>query len=163
MHPRADRVPLRPSRLAFLTRLLLAFLLLLSFFTGVALWYGQFVQDRDLTPIDWLSPVRFVHGALNPFLTAFFGYLLCRHIRYGWERKANRWSGLPMELALGYLILSAIGLYYAGDETWRAIWIWSHRIVGAVLPVLFVLHWVLGIRHGRRLEQEVEKADSGRF
>lgn len=132
----------RPSRLSLFIHTLVVGLLLVSFVSGLMLWFGpQFANsEEELFPA---KPARIwvvIHGALYPFLCVIFGYLLCQHIRYGWELKANRATGALMEGIFAALILTAAGLYY-GPESWREALVWAHRVLGLLLPVSLAAHW----------------------
>jgi uncharacterized membrane protein YfbV (UPF0208 family) len=135
----------RPSRLPRSVEVLTVILLALSFITGGLFWLGQ-GRLQELDPPAWFNFCRIAHGCLNPFLCALFGYLLCQHIRYGWELKVNRPSGFAIEGIMAGLILSGVGLYYLGNETARNIVVWIHRVLGFVLPIGFVAHWLAARR-----------------
>jgi hypothetical protein len=126
-----------PRSVEILTVILLG----LSFVTGVLFWWGH-TRLEELEPPQWLNACRIVHGLLNPFLCALFGYLLCQHIRYGWELKVNRPSGFVVEAIMAGLILTALGLYYLGNEKMRNVVVWCHRLLGLALPFGFVAHWI---------------------
>jgi len=132
----------RPSRLSSVVRVLVVGALLLSFISGVALWYGQSLAEHALAPPLWLRPWRLLHGGLNPVLCGVFGYLCCQHIRYGWALRANWISGFTMEGVFLLLILSALPIYYAGDGTFRQACVFLHRALGAALPVVLIVHWI---------------------
>ncbi len=133
----------RPSRLSLAIHTLVVVLLLLSYISGLMLWFGPLLgrpADELLPP----KPARFwvvLHGGLYPFLCVIFGYLLCQHMRYGWELRANRATGTVMEGSFAALILTALGLYY-GPETWREALVWAHRLLGLLLPLALAAHWL---------------------
>src|ERR1043165_9044314 len=95
----------RPSRLPLLTHLAVVALLALSFLSGLALWRGEILQARTLETPAWLPGFLAVHGCLNPFLCALFGYLCYQHIRMGWKLRANLATGFSMEFLFAGLIL----------------------------------------------------------
>jgi len=136
----------RPSRLAPLTHLAVVALLSLSFLSGLAVWVGQNVQARGMETPPWLPAMLALHGCLNPFLCALFGYLCCQHIRIGWQLKANLATGFSLEFLFAGLILSGTGLYYAGSAEWRKVFLWAHRVWGLLLPLGLGAHWAAGLR-----------------
>jgi hypothetical protein len=132
----------RPSRLSLAAHIVVVGSLALSFFSGVALWYGQSASAETLSPPAWLHSMRVLHGVLNPILCAVFGFLVCQHIRYGWALRANWVTGLLMEGAFAALIVSALAVYYADEGALRGLLASLHRFVGAALPALLALHWI---------------------
>jgi hypothetical protein len=132
----------RPSRLSVAAHIVVVGSLAISFFSGMALWYGQNASAETLAPAEWLHSARVVHGALNPVLCAVFGYLVSQHIRYGWALRANWVTGLIMEVVFAALIVSALAVYYADEGPMRNALVWVHRIVGAAVPAVVAGHWV---------------------
>jgi hypothetical protein len=140
----------RPTRIVLLGQLAIAALLLASFVSGVLIWRGKHLQVEQLQAPAWLHSVIVLHGCLNPLLAILFGYLLCHHIRLGWQMRANLLSGFFMEAAFIALILSGAGLYYAGSEVWRERLSLTHRISGLALPAGLAWHWISGLIWARR-------------
>ncbi|GDY19498.1 hypothetical protein LBMAG56_08430 [Verrucomicrobiota bacterium] len=142
----------RPTRLSTPTLAVLGALLGGSLVSGLLVWYGV-NANRHLDDMALESaaafPVRFwitIHGLLNPLLCFAFGWLSCEHVPGGWKMQANRASGAVVVAALGLLILSGAGLYYAGDPRLIDLCRWTHRIVGVGLPVLLAGHWIAALR-----------------
>jgi hypothetical protein len=133
----------RPSKLSLVTHIFVIGLLGLSFVSGTIIWYGQNANEiGDLTsplfdPHSW----RTLHGILNPFLCAVFGFLVCQHIRLGWKMKANRLSGFFMEVIFALLILTGAGIYYS-PEAWQTLMISVHRVTGLLVPLSLTIHWI---------------------
>ena len=133
----------RPSRLSLLAHMVVVGLLGLSFLSGAILWYGQNAKEIDdptSLPFD-LQSWRTLHGVLNPFLCALFGFLVCQHIRLGWQMKANRLSGMVMEAVFALLILTGAGIYYS-PERWQNPLISMHRVTGLLVPLSLTVHWI---------------------
>ncbi|MEO5802260.1 MAG: hypothetical protein ABIR24_01920 [Verrucomicrobiota bacterium] len=133
----------RPSRLSLFVHVAVVGLLLVSFISGAVIWYGQ--NANDMAGLDSarfnVQIWRTLHGILNPFLCIAFGYLLCQHIRLGWEMKANRLSGFFMEAIFALLILTGAGIYYA-PENCQKVFVSGHRISGLLVPLSLTIHWI---------------------
>ena len=143
----------RPSRLPLFTHITVVFLLALSFLSGLLVWQGQRIQARELQTPAWVHASLVIHGGLNPFLCALFGYLCCQHIRFGWQLRANLLTGIAMEIIFGGLILSGVGLYYAGTAESRALCVQTHRVFGLLLAPGLGLHWMAGLRWAKRISK----------
>ena len=143
----------RPSRLSSLAHIAVVLLLSLAFLSGVFVWWGQTIQGAAIETPSWLRTMVVVHGGLNPFLCALFGYLCCQHIRLGWQLKANLATGLAMELVFAGLILSGVGLYYVGSESARSALIVTHRVLGLLLPAGLAAHWWAGLRWSKKISK----------
>lgn len=133
----------RPSRLSFFAHFAVLAMLGLSFVSGAIIWYGQNANaiGDPSSPRFNLLIWRTLHGILNPFLCVLFGFLLCQHIRLGWQMKANRWSGLFMEAIFAVLILTGTGIYYS-PEAWQTSLISIHRVTGLLVPLSLTIHWI---------------------
>jgi hypothetical protein len=149
MGPPLDPVT-RPSRLSPFTHIAVVLLLSLSVISGLLVWQGQRIQAQTMETPVWLHALVVLHGSLNPFLCVLFGYLCCQHIRFGWQLRANLLTGFAMEIIFGGLILSGIGLYYAGSAEWRNLCVLTHRILGLVLAPSLAMHWVAGLRWAKK-------------
>jgi hypothetical protein len=141
----------RPSRLSLFAHVAVVLLLSLSFVSGLLVWQGQRIQAQTMETPVWLHGSVVLHGSLNPFLCVLFGYLCCQHIRFGWQLRANLLTGFTMEIIFGGLILSGIGLYYAGAAEWRNWCVQTHRILGLLLAPGLGMHWVAGLRWAKKL------------
>ena len=140
----------RPSRLPLLAHVAVVLLLSLSVISGLLVWQGERIQVQTMETPVWLHASVVLHGSLNPFLCVLFGYLCCQHIRFGWHLRANLMTGFTMELIFGGLILSGIGLYYAGAAEWRNWCVQTHRILGLLLAPGLGMHWVAGLRWAKK-------------
>jgi hypothetical protein len=143
----------RPSRLTLLAHIAVVLLLSLAFVSGLLVWWGQSIQAEALETPVWLRTCLILHGSLNPFLCALFGYLCCQHIRLGWQLRANLTTGVAMELLFGGLILSGVGLYYAGSKEWREGMVLLHRTLGLLLPLGLGAHWWAGLRWAKNFSK----------
>lgn len=121
--------------------------LLLSWLTGAG-WYslhrwvrieGEFGEEHS----PWEQTLLKVHGAAAMIMMIYFGYLLASHVPTGWRSRRNRTAGIALLGALGFMIVTAYGLYYAGGESFREYLSLAHLIVGLSLPLLIGWHvWV---------------------
>lgn len=141
----------RPSRLSWFTHALTLLMLTASLVTGLLVWRGQAIQLAEMTTPSWLRPCLVIHGSLNPFLCGLFGYLACRHIRLGWQLRANMASGLFLEITFLGLILTGTGMYYVGSESVRDLLVNTHRILGLLLPVSLGFHLIMARRWVKKI------------
>jgi hypothetical protein len=94
-----------------------------------------------------------LHCLLGFITLILVGALASIHMRAGWVRKANRASGLTLNGCLALLALSAVGIYYFGDESYS---LWSsltHSIAGVLWPLVLVYHGVQGYRYRRQRQR----------
>jgi hypothetical protein len=95
--------------------------------------FGQ--QPHPSQPL-WLE----LHGAAAMAALLVLGTLLPGHVPGGWKRRWSRWSGGGLLGVSALLILSGWGLYYVGDDRWRAGLSLAHSVIGLPLPLLLVVH-----------------------
>ena len=107
---------------------------------------------------DGLQNIRVFHGCLYPLQTVLFGYLLCQHIRYGWQLRANRISGFLMEACFAGLILTGTGLYYLSSDVLREVCQQIHSVLGVFLPISLGVHWSAARRWVRSLQLVTPRA-----
>lgn len=110
------------------------------------------------THVPWMLPggarvsVAALHATGSLLGLFMLGALWTVHMRSGWRRHLQRGSGGALVLALGALALSAIGVYYLGDEGWAMVAAVVHITVGLLAAGVLVWHGVAGSRV-RRLKQ----------
>ena len=119
--------------------------LLLSFLTGAS-W---FILDRWFAVVDEfggvqkhpLQPVLLsIHAGSAMAVMVGFGYILATHVHAAWRTHRSRVSGLAVVGCFILLIVTSYGLYYVGDETWRARIAWIHLGTGLAFPLVVVAH-----------------------
>jgi hypothetical protein len=103
---------------------------------------GDFGEEHS----PWEAMLLKVHGASAMLVMVYFGYLLATHVPVGLRSKRNRLLGLTLVYAIGFMIVTAYGLYYLGGEGFRSIVSWAHTVVGFSLPLMLGLHVALGHR-----------------
>jgi len=86
------------------------------------------------------------HGGVAMVTLLLLGALIPTHLQRAWRSRRNRAAGAMMAATNALLVVTAFGLYYAGSDALRA-WISDlHRALGLIVPVLLVIHIVLGRR-----------------
>ncbi|MBS0374499.1 MAG: hypothetical protein JSR73_07940 [Proteobacteria bacterium] len=105
--------------------------------------------DPDLPHPSELWWLRLHGAAVIGFLVAFGG-LLPGHVLYGWRHHFNRGSGATLLGVAFALALTGYGLYYVGDDRWRATISVSHWVVGLVAAAGLLWHVIAGRRLLRR-------------
>jgi hypothetical protein len=88
-----------------------------------------------------------VHGGVAMITLLLLGALFPLHVRLGWRSGRNRLTGPAMLTFNALLIVTAFGLYYSGSDTMRPWMSDAHIAVGFALPVLFVIHVLVGRRN----------------
>jgi uncharacterized membrane protein YfcA len=143
----AIRLGPRHRRLAYATVALLwgsgALWLLFHYFLEVA---GEFGPEPHPLEKWWLR----LHGLAAMLALLAIGSLLTNHVRLAWQRKRNRRTGLPMLALLTWLAATGYALYYFASDA-NAAWLpLLHWVVGLALPLLLVIHVVVGRRRRSR-------------
>lgn len=87
-----------------------------------------------------------VHGGVAMVTLLLLGALFPLHVRLGWRSRRNRLTGPAMVTFNAVLVVTAFGLYYSGSDTVRPWMSDTHIVVGFAVPLLFVLHVLLGRR-----------------
>jgi hypothetical protein len=131
-------------------RLVLYISTLTLFLTGLVwAWLHYFHRTEgefgpEFNPMEpWLLKA---HGAAAMVSLIVLGTLLTVHVKRGWQAKVNRRSGVSVLTIFGVLIVSGYALYYVGEERIRALVSNIHLWVGLGMPVVLILHIVLGRR-----------------
>ncbi|MEP6633149.1 MAG: hypothetical protein ABJA62_02980 [Luteimonas sp.] len=90
------------------------------------------------------------HGTTGLVLLWVLGLIWLPHVRRGWAKPRHRLVGGAMAALMLWLGISAAGLYYLGDENWRARIAIAHWAFGLLAIVWLPLHIWLGRRTIRR-------------
>jgi len=88
------------------------------------------------------------HGVLAYGFLIVAGAMIPVHIILGWRLRKNLWSGISLASLCLILAVSALGIYYLGEDaarSWASLMHWSLGI--AVLPI-FLIHALKGRRGG---------------
>src|SRR5882724_2701361 len=153
-HPRPDSI-----RLKRLQKYSLYAVLALLFLSGVAWAYWNYVWstgDFETSGKVWAMKI---HGAAAMAILVLIGMLLNAHVRFAWRARRNRTNGSVFLSAFAVLTITGYGLYYAGGERLRAWTSWIHLAIGMVLPILLLIHILLG----RRTRSTVQSSTRSRF
>lgn len=142
----------RPSRLPRWQELSVYVSLGLLILTGLSWlaldWWvrveGEFGPEHH--PAQHLALV--VHGIAAYAFLIIGGALIPVHVKLGWTLKRNWKSGLWLGLSAIVAALSALALYYLGDETLRPAASVVHWAVGLVIIPALLIHAIRG-RSGR--------------
>ncbi len=135
--------------------------------SGIAMypWVMEFKLEWELDfnlPGSLRLGIVSTHTLAASVLLMLLGALWQVHIRAGWRRRENHFSGIFMALALLLLMLTGIGLYYLSSSDSQLVASVLHSLLGLGLSLSFVWHWVRGhqiraghlraaqAKHGRR-------------
>jgi len=94
-------------------------------------------------------PLAALHTCLAFLMMMIIGALWSVHMRAGWRRHRQRWSGLLLASTYLLLMATAVGIYYLSDETWANVAGLGHMLLGVALFAPFAWHAVLGWRYRR--------------
>jgi hypothetical protein len=150
---------LRPDsiRLKRLQRYFLYIVLALLFVSGAVWAYWNYFTaspgDFETGAKSWAMKI---HGAAAMVILVMIGMLLNGHVRFAWRARRNRKNGSIFLTAFSVLIITGYGLYYAGGERLRTGMSWIHLAVGLALPILLLVHILLGrrTRHSAQLRSQ---------
>ncbi|MFP5391726.1 MAG: hypothetical protein ACLGI6_09290 [Gammaproteobacteria bacterium] len=136
----------------FLRTLLCVLLLVLV--TGVLLAPTTLVMRFEMD-VPWRLPgdartwAAAGHAAVGFAMLMMLGFLWSVHMRSGWRRRKHRASGITVAVLLLLLAVSAVGVYYLGEETLGAAAAAVHLGVGLLAVLPFGWHWIAGRRSVR--------------
>jgi magnesium-transporting ATPase (P-type) len=140
-HPRPGSI-----RLKRLQKYFLYAVFALLFLSGVAWAYWNYLWstgDFETSGKVWAMKI---HGAAAMAVLVLVGMLLSVHVRFAWHARRNRENGAVFLSMFALLTITGYGLYYAGNEALRAWASWIHLGVGLILPILVLVHILLGRR-----------------
>ena len=86
------------------------------------------------------------HAALGFAIMLLLGSLWSVHMRAGWRRRRHRISGTVCALLLVLLAMSAVAIYYVGEDSIGTVAALLHIGLGVMLLLPFGWHWVAGRR-----------------
>jgi uncharacterized membrane protein len=133
------------------------FYLILMLTIGALFISGSLLVPTTLNfKLEWNVPWRLssdqhisvaaIHATLSLLMAAMIGALWSIHMRAGWRRRKNHHSGLSLLVTMVLLGLTAIGIYYFGDEQYSMLSSVAHMLIGIAIPLLLLIHIILGRR-----------------
>ena len=84
------------------------------------------------------------HSAAAFAMASVIGALWSVHMRSGWRRRRQRISGLLLGTSMAALALTAVGVYYIGDDRLSALAAYGHLVLGLLAVPVFLWHWRWG-------------------
>lgn len=119
--------------------------------SGLAMypWVMEFKLQWELDfslPGSLRQGIVSTHALSASILLILLGALWQVHIRAGWRRKENHFSGSFMALALLLLMLTGIGLYYLSSSNSQLAASLLHSVLGLGLSLSFIRHWLRGMQ-----------------
>lgn len=87
-----------------------------------------------------------LHGAAAMAFLVLLGTLVPVHMYRNWRIGKNVISAVALLVPLLTLIATGYGLYYAGDEGFRAVLVDIHWVLGLAAAVPYLLHVFIGKR-----------------
>lgn len=87
-----------------------------------------------------------VHGIVAYAFLVVIGTMIPVHVVAGWNSRRNLKSGVTFAGVLLVLVLSALGLYYVGDELSRHWISVTHWVIGLVAVPTVLIHALKGRR-----------------
>jgi hypothetical protein len=105
------------------------------------------------------SDMLMLHGLAAMVALILIGAMIPVHIQRSWRAGKNRATGVVMIGANAVLVATAWGLYYAGSDLMRTFAADVHIALGVALPVLAIVHVVLG-RRSRVMRRHLAEASA---
>jgi predicted small integral membrane protein len=116
------------------------------FITGAGWLVADQLKESDEIWQEAAANLLMLHGGAAMLALMLLGALVPVHLRRAWRARKNRATGVVMATLNTILIVTAFGLYYVGSDFWRP---WVSRVhygLGLALPVLLLVHVLLGRR-----------------
>jgi hypothetical protein len=106
--------------------------------------FGKVEGDFGLEPHPALPWLLMVHGVVAYAFLVIAAALFPLHVRFGWIKKRNRWSGATLLAVSLFLAATGLVLYYAAAEGLRGSASVAHWVVGIGMPLALVVHVIRG-------------------
>jgi heme A synthase len=85
-----------------------------------------------------------LHTLVSYLMVCLLGILWMVHMRAGWRRKRNHWSGIAMASLMALLTLTGVAVFYLGETQSSAIASAIHLVLGLCVPFFFIYHYLNG-------------------
>ena len=86
------------------------------------------------------------HGIAAYAFLVIGGAMIPVHVKLGWSLRRNFKTGLWLGIGCIFAALTALGLYYIGDDAQRSIASIAHWVVGLLIVPALLIHAVRGRR-----------------
>jgi len=87
-----------------------------------------------------------LHTLVSYLMLCLLGILWMVHMRAGWRRRRNHWSGIAMVTLMSVLTLTGVGIFYLGEARASVVASTAHLALGLGIPFLFLYHYLNGRR-----------------
>lgn len=131
----------------------ISLILSLVFFSGIIM-----IPTALHMRLEWEVPwrlsgeSRIAVTALHVFFSfvtlVILGALSSIHMRQGWKKKSRRASGISLVGFFAFLTITALGIYYFGNENLSLIASVGHMTAGVFLLFVYLAHVFIIIRFG---------------
>jgi hypothetical protein len=122
----------------------------LLWLTGCAwLALDQFFAKRGpfgATPHPLQPGLLLAHGILAIIGVYVLGWVSSRHILPWWSAHDRRLSGGAFAALLAVLVVSGFALFFVSDDQWQRGSAWVHDVVGLVVTLFALQHWLFARR-----------------
>jgi hypothetical protein len=114
--------------------------------TGLVYGWMRYVSEPDdefaLVNHPWEPDLRALHIVTAPLLVFACGLLWRAHvwgrIRAGFQ--SRRRTGILLAVLLAPMVASGYLLQVSTADVWRATWMWTHGVAGAMWALVYVAH-----------------------
>ena len=107
-------------------------------------WEYDWLMDSGLASGSIRQTFTTLHAIAGWLMVWFIGTLWTIHLRTHWRRYENRKSGSLFSFSWLILTLSALGIYYFGNQEMSYLSTLIHALVGLIMPLLLVQHVMTG-------------------
>lgn len=102
----------------------------------------------------WMAAL---HSGTAFLMCGFAGALWSVHMRVGWRSRRHLLSGLSTTAMLAGAALTALGVFYFGDETWLLTSSAGHILLGASGTLCGGVHWLVAVMERARRRAPVRR------
>jgi len=95
-----------------------------------------------------------IHALAGFLFVGFTGALVTVHMRAGWRSQRNHLSGFGLVTLIAGILLSTIGIYYAGNEALSIGSSVGHLLLSALAVFVFGWHFL----HGRLINSRKKRS-----
>lgn len=105
----------------------------------------------DFGPVKhpWQFNVLVVHGAGAFLMLMLLGAIIANHIPLAWRTGRLRLVGVSLLIWVLVQTITALMLYYMGNESLRAWVVYVHLGLGVCLPLMLIGHLKAGVKKNK--------------